>query len=568
MALLEEYQVGVDGSWSERQAAHLFRRAGFGATPDERISAVGDGSQDALRATIDQLVNFQLTDPHLDQAATGGAPNPGAPFADLNNSLWPTFNLAEIADPQNEIEGIAHWLYRMRYTSQPLQEQMTLFLHDHMVTEGDKLYNVVPDFLNLGNDGGYPGQPCTTGTLPYDALRLVKTIVNMMLTQNKLFRETGVDDFRQLVINITRNPAMLIYLDNIFNVNGRPQENFAREVLELFTMGVGNYSENDIREIAKCLTGETFPNFNCESDWSLEYGFFPFTHEPGTKTVFGQTIQNSFSSQETIDVIDLIMNKTSVNPDVSGLGAPYNDLPATAVYMSWKLLRWFVNHTVQLSPVPDAAVLELADYMRGTDNGVYPQRRFRYDIRACLRKIFLSKYFYDESNFFAMIKNPAELLVSSLRVLGLHEKLADPGFGPNVLLLLMGMRLFNPPNVAGWNHGNSWMTSGNVIVRYIWAFKTAYALNPYADATEYPMNQNVFDLLSDNGGPLQGFNDHEGMLEYYRARLIQDDLAQDEHDTLIEFLDTMPGTNDFERYVRKILGLIHVMMTMPKFQAK
>lgn len=552
MALLDEYQVGVDGPWSDREAAHLFRRAGFGATPEERVEAVGNGSQTAFRAAVDGLVNVEALDPHLDQPAGAGSGQYGDPLADLPDD---ESDLGKVKTPRDLVPLIGHWLYRMRYTSQPLQEQLTLFYHDHFVSEWSKIEPLI--FGAIVGSGCYPElSEEEVGQLVRD-----KTVEGM-LNQNNLLRRTGFDNFRDLLLNITRDPAMLVYLDNIDNRRGRPQENYAREMMELFSMGVGNYSEQDIREIAKCLTGETVPNFNCAMGFDGAWGFAASNHEPGSKLVFGETIPFHNDGTETELVVDLLMDKVSVAPLVENLPAPYNDLPATAVYMAWKLLRWFVNHEVSLDP-PALEVLELAHYMRGTDNGAYPQRRHRYDMRAVLRKLFLSRYFYQQSQFFAMYKTPADFVVGVLRALGLRDQFTATT-GPGVQMVTMGMILFIPPNVSGWQHGPAWVTSGSMISRYNYAdYLTEYysLLNP-----QWPGA--IQGLLAASGGPIVDENDFEGLVDYFAARLVQDDLTGEEHDLLVDFLAGLPSNNPATRFRDRVLGLVHVMLTLPKAHLK
>lgn len=552
MALLDEYLVGTDGPWSDREAAHLYRRAGFGATPEERAEAIGDGTQTAFRAAIDALVNVSALDPHLDQPGGTGSGSYGDPLADLPDD---DSDLGKVKSPDNLVPLIGRWLYRMRYTSQPLQEQLTLFYHDHFVSEFSKIAPVI--FGAIVGSGCYPD--ATDEEI--DQLVFGKTVEGM-LTQNDLYRHIGFDNFRDMLLAVTRDPAMLVYLDNIGNRKGRAQENYAREMMELFSMGVGNYSEQDIREIAKCLTGETVPSFDCASDFDGSYGFLPSIHETGTKLVFGETIPFSNTGSETEQVIDLLMDKVSVAPFVETQPAPYNDLPATAVYISWKLLSWFVNNTVSLDP-PSPEVLELAHYMRGTDNAAYPQRRFRYDIRACLRKIFLSKYFYQESQFFAMYKNPADFVVGALRALGIQDQFTSDN-GPGVQMVTMGMILFIPPNVSGWQHGPAWVTSGSMISRYNYAdYLTEFQafLNPQWAGE-------IQNLLAANGGPIIDENDFGGLVDYFTDRLIQDDLTEEERSLLINFLAGMPSNNALTRFRDRVLGLIHVMLTLPKAHLK
>lgn len=558
MALMDEYLVGIDGPWADPQAAHLWRRAGFGATPAQRNAAVGTGDQNALRAAVDALVNVAETDPWLDGPSSGMEGTYGFPFVDLPDDDSDLGLLKEALGLQNLI---AHWLYRMRYGTQPLQEQLTQFYHDHFVSEWSKIRpNVTPDVV-LGNDGADPGQPCTGGTLPPDPERADRITSDAMLQQNYLLRNKGFDSFRELVLAVSRDPAMIVYLDNISNRKGRSQENYARELMELFTMGVGNYTEDDVREVAKCLTGETLPRFTCDNDWDWSYGFSPALHETGAKFVFGATVEEDLTGAETEQVIDLIMNKVCVAPDVSGLASPYNTLPAVAVYISWKLLRWFVNHEISLSP-PAPEVLELADYMRGSDDAAYPARRYPYDMRATLRKLFLSRYFYDPAHQFAMYKTPADFVTSALRTLESAD-LFTYQFGPGVQMVLMGQILFNPPNVSGWQHGRSWITSTSLTQRFNYGYYLVDVIMQGDDA-----NTRIDNLLAVNGGPIPAIDSHAELIEYYRTRLLQADLTDDEYAPLLQLLEDMPGANPTQLFRNRVRGLIHVMLSMPITQLK
>ncbi len=557
MAFFDEYQVGTDGPWSVVEAAHLRRRAGFGSTPSERLLLVADGSQGALRAAVDDLVQFLPDDPYLDQPAGATPGGYGAPLADLPDD---DSDLGRAKNPYDLLGLIGHWLYRMRYTQQPLQEKLTLFYHDHFVSEWAKIVPLIDPAVIAGNDGTFPDiQECTGGTLGVDLLRANRLAARMMLDQNYLLRREGADSFRQLLIDVTRDPAMLFYLDNMLNQKGLAQENYARELMELFTMGVGNYSELDVREVAKCLTGETIPNFNCDNDWDPSWGFDADKHEPGDKSIFGFTVAESINGQETLDLIDLILAERSRTPSVRNLTPPYNTLPAPAVYMSWKLLTWFVNHDIPLDP-PGEVVLELAHYMRGTDNAAYPNRRFPYDVRAVLRKIFLSKYFYASGNRLTQYKNPAEFVTNLLRQ-GDFADLFATEFGPGTQMTLMGMILFNPPNVSGWNHGRAWITSGSLVARYNYV---SYLMDiilqgPEADAR--------FDaLLVENGGPVPTVDSDDALIDYYAERLLPAMPTAAERAPLREFLANVASASPTLRFRQKARGLIHVMMSMPLAQ--
>ncbi|MBI1317644.1 MAG: DUF1800 family protein [Candidatus Hydrogenedens sp.] len=559
MALFDEYQVGADGPWTTAEAAHLWRRAGFGAGPAEQRDAAGNGSQAALRSAVDFLVDFTPDDPWLDRPAGLTSGGYGDPLADLPDD---ESDLGRVKTPYDLISLIGHWLYRMRYTRQPFQEKLTLFLHDHFVSEWAKLVPLIDPAVIAGNDGNFPDiQQCDGGTLGVDLLRANRIAARMMLDQNYLLRRQGIDSFRAMLISITRDPCMLMYLDNVVNEKGRAQENYARELMELFSMGVGNYSEQDVREVAKCLTGETLPRFVCENDWDFSYGFDAAKHEPGTKTFFGKTIQENFAGQEALDVIDFILAERSKNPDVTGLASPYNTLPATAVYMAWKLLKFFVNEELSLDP-PDEAVLELAHYLRGTDNQPYPKRRFPYDFRAALRKVFLSKFFYAEENRLNQYRNPAEFVTHLLRQ-GDFADLFATQFGPGTQMTLMGMILFNPPGVNGWYHGRAWITSGSLVARYNYVSYLMDTIFQGAGA-----DARIDALLAANGGPIPDADSDDDLIDYYAERLLQMDLNAEERTTLRGFLSGVDTASPALRFRQKVRGLIHVMMSMPLAQLK
>lgn len=550
MALLDPYEVGVDGPWSSVQAAHLLRRAGFGGIPSEITAAVGDGSQLAMEQAVDALVDFQPEDPLLD--GPPGPDNFGGSLASLPND---DSNEGKTRNPVDLRSLAAHLFYRMFFTSQPFQEQFNLFLHDHFVSTYARVEQVIQQFQST--------------------LDRRVTASRILLDQNKLLREIGIDSFRETLIQISREPAMLIFLDNWVNGLGvgRAQENYAREVMELFSTGVDNYSEEDIREIAKCLTGETLPNFRDDgAPDAFDYGFRIGNHVRGSKTVFGVEITEDTTGGELEQVVDLILARVSVKPDVSALEAPYNTLPAAAVHMSWKLLRWFLNQNLELDP-PDPVVLEFADYMRGTDDAAFPMRRFPYDLRACMRKLFLSKVFHDTSNYFSIVKTPVDFCVSALKY-----SQAAVGRGPDTFdynpqffggespvnrMRDMGMELFNPQDVSGWRHGLPWINAEYLLNRY--AFVESNLLRA-------PTDPEVNALSTANGGFLDPEN-HAAMLQYFVDLIIQDDLetwAPGATAELMAFLAEAASTifNTETRFETQIRGLIFLLMSTPMWQMK
>lgn len=276
------------------------------------------------------------------------------------------------------------WLQEMVTTPSPFSEKMVLFWHNHFVSSQQKVRQ--PQYL---------------------------------YRQNLLLREHAVGNFGALLHAIARDPAMVIYLDNASNRKGKPNENFAREVMELFTLGEGNYSEQDVKEAARAFTG-----------WSIngEKGEFLFragAHDDGEKTVLGRT--GNFDG-------DAVMNILLAQPQ-------------TAEFIVRKLWREFV------SPEPNAQeVRRIASVFRDS----------RYDIRAALRVLLVSDAFYAPENRATLIKSPVDLVVGTLRQFQFTMSDAQPF---SLVVAQLGQNLFSPPNVKGWPGGNAWINSSTLLAR-------------------------------------------------------------------------------------------------------
>lgn len=287
----------------------------------------------------------------------------------------------------NDWAGLQHWwINHMRKTSNPLQEKMILFWHNN--------------FTSALNKVGHP---------------------NWMAQQNQLFRKHAMGNFRDLTYQITIDPAMMVWLDNYANISKAPNENYAREMMELFTLGIGNYTETDVKQAAKALTGWRL-------DWtkgttSFNKGLF----DNKTKTIFGQTGNYGLS-----EMVDLLLAK-----------------PACANHITKKLWKFFVY------PDPSDAVIEKFAAVFRANN---------YEIKALLQAIFTSDEFYSDKARYSIIKDPSELVVGVLRTF--------PKFQykyPNDTLYyfrIMGQELFNPPHVAGWSGGQTWLDSSKLFARY------------------------------------------------------------------------------------------------------
>ena len=339
------------------EARHLLSRATFGATPPE-IQAVAAMDHEAA---VDRL----LANWHGDALTTR---------PDWFNQL-----------PEDQALALCSWwVEEMLATNQPLVERMTLFWHSHFTSAFDKV-----------------------------------RYATALYRQNALFRREAFGNFARLLRAVARDPAMLIYLDGAQSIARQPNENFARELLELFTLGEGHYSEADVRNAARAFTG-----------WSIAGKTGPFLnrvdqHDGGEKTFFGQT--GYFDGD---DILDIVLRH-----------------PRTAEVVCAKLWREFVS----LTPDP-VEIARLAEILRG--NG--------YEMKPVLKAMFLSLTFRDPANRGTLIKWPVDLMVGSVHLLGRPVPDKTP---ISRMLAGLGQLPFDPPNVKGWPGGESWITTYTLVLR-------------------------------------------------------------------------------------------------------
>ena len=354
-----QYEPSADRPWDRRAAAHLYRRAGFGASLRELDEAVhqspaevveqlasATGPAAAMRADLDQLARTLL--------ATGDS---------KNLSSW--------------------WLYGMLAAPDQLLEKTTLFWHGHFATGAEKV-----------ND------------------------MRLMYEQNRLLREHALGDFAALAQAISRDPAMLIYLDSATNRKAHPNENFARELMELFCLGEGAYTEQDVQQVARCFTG-----------WEIRRGKFRFNryqHDAGEKTFLKQA--GEFGGEDAVRVV------------LAQRSAPR--------FIAAKIVNYFVFD----EPWPSAQLIQpLADDF--LEHG--------YDIGRLVKRVLTSNLFFSDLSVGRKIRSPIELGVGMLRSLEgtanthqLAQQLAD-----------LGHALFYPPNVKGWEGGRTWINSSTLLGR-------------------------------------------------------------------------------------------------------
>ena len=362
--------------------AHLMRRAGFGADRDELEARAAKGYE----ATVEELLNPE------DQPALNRAE-----MMRYHPWTWRPGTLPGM--------GAAEWLHDMLNTKRPLEEKMTLFWHQLFATGVSKVDH-------------------------YDELQ------DMVV----LFREKGMGKYKELLVEMAKSPAMIYWLDNCENHADAVNENWGRELLELFSMGVGNYTEVDVRECSRAFTGWTItPKLPRgpigRFDWFFEYK--EDDHDDTEKTFLGET--GNFDGE---DILNIVCQQ-----------------PATAEFIARHLYNFFVADEAQVpawavTPPKDQDAIELlADTLIESD----------YDIRATLKVLFNSDFFKNAR--FARLKSPTEVVVGTLRLVGGAEFPA-PGLGDlSRQPCYMGQDLLNPPSVEGWHTGAEWINSGSLMRR-------------------------------------------------------------------------------------------------------
>lgn len=377
------------------KGAHLLRRFGLGASEAELDYYLKDG----LSGAIDRLLDYEHTDEGFSVEIERFANNKNGTLKPQQVGAW--------------------WTLRMMATQRPLQEKMSLFWHDHFATSGEKVQS---------------------GPL--------------MFGQNEAIRANATGNFRTLLAEVSKDPAMLFWLDNQYNVKGKPNENFAREVMELFTLGIGNYTEKDIQEGARAFTGWSIGRRNgkeVDPTKGLKGGNSQFIvrqnlHDDGEKTFLG--ISGTLTGDDVLNHLC--------------------DMPRTAEYLTWKIWTWFAYE----NPEP-ALVSRLASKFREGN----------LEIKALLRAIMTSPEFYSPKADRTVYKCPVDFTISTLRQLGVAQAMANTldADGENIRgriqpiqaayasMKSMGMQLLYPPDVSGWEGGANWITSATMMERIGWS---------------------------------------------------------------------------------------------------
>lgn len=402
-----------EADWNYECATHLLQRAGFGGSPEEVERLASMTPQQAVNHLVDyesipvnNLPEFEesgiypqghkyapiqkVLEEARDTGKSLGVSKKPAPPLDYQPPIDEYYTL--LWSERGEMRRAAQWwAERMLITPRPLQENLALFWHNHFATSQEKV-------MSYG----------------------------FMLGQIEMLRQRASGNLRDLLIGIAQDPAMLAWLDNKDNVKGKPNENFAREVMELFSMGEGQgYTEKDIREMARAFTGWTLT-----SDETVQHpGRFiddAKKHDDGIKSFLGAT--GNFNGY---DAIDIILRQ-----------------PATPRFITRKLYRHFVREDISLELNEKLARLLLDS---------------KYELKPLLKTIFLSRDFYSPQSFGSQVKSPVAMLVSTYRKMGLKSIPGIPDF--NETTTTLGQTLFFPPNVAGWSGGRTWINPATLLAR-------------------------------------------------------------------------------------------------------
>jgi hypothetical protein len=375
--------------WGIREASHLMWRAGFGMTPKELDQVASLGKSRAVASLFPppgESVDVEPPDlsalTEIEEEALTRIREEGAPRRDSAEGRE-FFQRFQRVNAQSVAEIAKWWIALMLKGGHPLREKMVLFWHNHFTTS-------VRD------------------------VKRARWIYNQQMT----LRKNALGNFRQFLLDISRDTAMLEYLDNGRSRKEHPNENYARELMELFTMGEGNYTDKDVVEAARAFTGWTHDRMG-------NFVFRPQWHDDGEKEFLGR--RGNFGGS---DIVDIILEQ-----------------PATARFIVRKILRWFV-----LPDPPEDWVDSFADVFRKNN----------YEIAPLMKAILESDLMYDREAYRSQIKSPVEFVLGTLRLMKIDFPRLELLWGA---MGLMGQRLLDPPSVKGWDGGKSWISSATLDVR-------------------------------------------------------------------------------------------------------
>jgi uncharacterized protein (DUF1800 family) len=492
--------------WNYKTAAHLLNRAGFGGTPADIEKLLKMGFVDA----VDSLVEYEHI-PDSTPPPEWAKPDPNRLQRAKEAREFRQQMRQASEEKRKELEAKARelrrmeqrdyklnvvdlrgwWLKRMAHGPRPLQEKLTLFWHGHFATSVQKVKDSY-----------------------------------LMYLQNETFRKHASGNWLDMLVEVTRDPAMLIWLDQNQSRKQHPNENYAREVMELFALGEGHYTEKDIAEAARALTGLSYDRISQTSDYR------PIIHDDGSKTFLGRS-----GNLDWKDVLEIIVAQ-----------------PQAPRFICGKLWAFFVSENPS-----DEIVSALATQFRKGGNNFKP----------ILRTIFRSEEFYFDSVIRNQVKSPAQWLVSSVRML--ERELPPPVVAGNVLGNL-GQDLFAPPNVKGWDGGLSWITTNNLLARYNFSEALVFGKNQVqfkSDNKVVKAVQNRLNRRLAEGTPVDPEklftsnerNNRTALIAAIEKRLLQTELKPKQKEALVDYLNSQGELDDHD-----VLEAIRLLMSTPEFQ--
>jgi uncharacterized protein (DUF1800 family) len=453
-------------NWTRDAAAHLLRRAGFGGTPAE-IDALY--AKESVEAAVSSLVDYGSIDTSAYEASLTAK----------------NYNLLQTG-------GIRQWfLDRMAFSPRPLEEKMTYLLNLWWTSGVTKVRGVT-----------------------------------LMLNQNKTMRQYATGKFDDYVVKISQDPAMLVWLDNWLSRNQRPNENYARELMELFTLGVNSgYTQTDVTEVARALTGWTLQGYTQADNYNgATFVDNAALHDKGSKTILGQT-----GAWTGADAVSIILNWSDSQGTKSGR------------WVAHKMWTFF-------------AYANPPDYIVSQLGAVYDSSG--HSLKEVLRAIFLSPDFYEPHTLKTWVRSPVEYAVAQVRML---EGTTDFSAAANSLSG-MGQLLFDPADAKGWDWGTSWMNTGTVFSRA--SLANSLATNRGTTGTHFDPTR----VLAGRDASTA-----DKVVDIFADRLNLSDVAPDVRTAWISYMNANDDgsrgnwTNTTANVDKKVRGLVHLMLTSPAF---
>jgi uncharacterized protein (DUF1800 family) len=452
----EEYRPSPASPWDVKKVGHLYRRAAFGATGAELDAGLKDGPA----KTIDRLLRGDPGQESFDAET--------APLA------------RSIARANNGRQAAAWWLYRMLYTPHPLREKLTLFWHNHFATSNAKVRNA-----------------------------------GFMLGQYELMRRHALGNFRALLLEMSKDPAMMVWLDTRSSKKGMPNENYARELMELFSLGIGHYAEKDIREAARAFTG-----------WEIDDGKAAFKasqHDAGSKSVLGRA-----GNWTGDDIVRICLEQKS---------APY--------FICGKLYRFLVSETVPATP---ELLGPLAEQFRKSD----------YDFGEVVARILRSNLFFAPQVYRTRVKAPVDFVLGTVHALEGH--LVSTALAES--LQSLGQDLFYPPSVKGWDGGPAWLNGHTLLFRQ----NLALALTATTDGR--------FGRRIDPAALAEkyGRRSDAELVDFFLRLFLQGDVLKESRTQLTNYLRQARAQKvpvywtETDAAEHRARALCHLVLTLPEYQ--